>query len=74
MNVAFRSDSSFEIGTGHIHRCISIAREFKKKKSRVFFFAHEYKGNINNLIQEEFKLLKLPIQKNKNISKKKTNW
>tara|TARA_B100000902_G_scaffold399197_1_gene468926 strand:- start:3729 stop:5204 length:1476 start_codon:yes stop_codon:yes gene_type:complete len=71
MNVAFRSDSSFEIGTGHIHRCISIAREFKKKKSRVFFFAHEYKGNINNLIQQEFKLLKLPIQKNKNISKKK---
>ena len=38
MNIAFRTDSSFKLGTGHIHRCLSLAREFKKKKVNCYFF------------------------------------
>ena len=37
MNIAFRTDSSFSIGTGHIHRCLNIARKFKKKKQNAIF-------------------------------------
>lgn len=37
MNIAFRVDSSFTIGTGHVHRCLNLAREFKKKILNVIF-------------------------------------
>ena len=50
MNIAFRTDSSFSIGTGHIHRCLNIARKFKKKKTKCYFFTNDYPGNINKLI------------------------
>jgi len=70
MNVAFRSDSSFSIGTGHIHRCLNIARAFKKKKVKTFFFCSDEVGNVNNLIKREFKLCKLPkLITNKNLKK-----
>ena len=36
MNIGFRVDSSYKIGTGHIHRCLNLAKEFKKKKENVF--------------------------------------
>ena len=38
MNIAFRVDSSFKIGTGHIYRCLNLAKEFKKKKIKCVFF------------------------------------
>ena len=38
MNIAFRTDSSFTIGTGHVHRCLNIARKFKEKKLNAIFF------------------------------------
>ena len=59
MNIAFRTDSSYTIGTGHIHRCLNIARKFKKKKSKCFFFVNDYPGNINKIIQKEFALFNL---------------
>ena len=58
MNIAFRTDSSYTIGTGHIHRCLNIARKFKKKKINVFF-VNDYPGNINKIIQKEFALFNL---------------
>ena len=56
MNIAFRVDSSFKIGTGHIYRCLNLAKEFKKKKIKCVFFSNKQLGNINYLIQKEFDL------------------
>ena len=27
MNIGFRVDSSYKIGTGHIHRCLNLAKD-----------------------------------------------
>ena len=73
MNIAFRTDSSFKLGTGHIHRCLSLAREFKKKKVKIYFFCGDEAGNINKLIKNEFTLCELPKLIIKNISTNKQN-
>ena len=67
MNIAFRTDSSFTIGTGHVHRCLNLARKFKKKKSKCYFFTNDYPGNINKLIQYEFYRFKLSTKLTKNF-------
>ena len=73
MNIAFRTDSSFSIGTGHIHRCLNIARKFKIKKIKCYFFTNDYPGNINKLIQEEFTLCKISTKKKDGIYSDKVN-
>ena len=73
MNIAFRTDSSFSIGTGHVHRCMNIARKFQKRKTKCYFFANDYPGNINKLIQEEFSLCKILTKKKDSIYSDKDN-
>ena len=60
MNIGFRVDSSYKIGTGHIHRCLNLAKEFKKKKRKCFFFTKNFPGNVNNLIGKNFKVTNIP--------------
>ena len=43
MNIAFRTDSSFKLGTGHIHRCLSWQENLKKKSKLLFFFEYDRK-------------------------------
>ena len=48
MNIAFRVDSSSEIGLGHISRCITLADELKKNV-KYFLFVKKLK-----IIQKQF--------------------
>ena len=73
MNIAFRTDSSYLIGTGHIHRCLSLAREFKKKKIKCYFFCKENSGDINHLVKKEFNIRKLPLKYTNNFYTKKND-
>ena len=52
MNLAIRADSSESIGTGHIVRCISLAKELRKLGARVHFISKTYKGNILELVKK----------------------
>jgi len=70
MNIGFRTDSSYIIGTGHIHRCLNLAESFKKKRVNSFFISRNYPGNINNLIKKKFKLVELKCS---NLKKKPFN-
>ncbi len=72
MNIAFRTDSSLSIGTGHVHRCLNLARKFKKKTNSCYFFLNDFSGNINNLVKKEFKIFTYP-NKNFNYSNQKLN-
>ena len=74
MNIAFRTDSSFKLGTGHIHRCLSLAREFKKEKVNCYFFSNDDPGNINNLVKREFALYNLSKIYSKDIFTLKKNY
>ena len=50
-NIFFRVDSSFNIGFGHLNRCLILAEIFKKKKIKVHFICKNLKGNVTNEIK-----------------------
>lgn len=57
MRIAFRVDSSEIIGSGHLLRSISLAKEFKKNNIESIFFSKKLSGNLNKLITDsKFKL------------------
>ena len=69
MTFIFRCDSSEFIGSGHIRRCLNIAKEIKERGTDSIFISNSYNGNINKEIKKNFKLLELP-KKKINLKKK----
>lgn len=58
MNLVFRADSSIEIGTGHIMRCLSLCDQLKIKAT---FVSRELEGHVCDKIEEAgHKLIRLP--------------
>ena len=49
----FRVDSSYEIGSGHIMRCLTLADAFKLKNVECIFICRKHSGNLINLIQKK---------------------
>ena len=60
MDISIRTDSSHEIGSGHVIRCITLAKELTKNGHNCKFICRDLKGNLNSLIANEFKLDLLP--------------
>jgi UDP-2,4-diacetamido-2,4,6-trideoxy-beta-L-altropyranose hydrolase len=59
MNIIFRVDSSIQIGSGHVMRCLTLANEIRKKAS-VKFICRVRKGHLIKKIEAEgFEVLKL---------------
>ncbi|MCX5749172.1 MAG: UDP-2,4-diacetamido-2,4,6-trideoxy-beta-L-altropyranose hydrolase [Candidatus Saganbacteria bacterium] len=60
-NVIIRVDSSPEIGSGHLMRCLALADKLHEKGMQVSFICRELRGNICQLIDEKkHKLFHLP--------------
>ena len=68
----FRTDASFEIGSGHIIRCRNLARELASLGGEIFFITKDLKGNLINLLKDEFKTYKISC-KDKFIGKYKSD-
>lgn len=51
MNVFFRADASNVLGSGHIMRCITLAKELQKEH-QVNFICAEHEGNLIDLLIE----------------------
>ncbi|MCL6601298.1 MAG: UDP-2,4-diacetamido-2,4,6-trideoxy-beta-L-altropyranose hydrolase [Paenibacillus sp.] len=63
MNIIFRVDSSYEMGTGHVMRCLTLANELKKEKAKVSFICRELPGNLANYIRDKgYHVFLLPFQ------------
>lgn len=60
-SVVFRVDSSRQIGSGHLMRCLTLARGLKKAGASCSFVSRALDGNLNGLISSEgFTLIELP--------------
>tara|TARA_B100000989_G_C19533146_1_gene471613 strand:- start:11958 stop:13025 length:1068 start_codon:yes stop_codon:yes gene_type:complete len=81
MQVNFRVDSSKNIGSGHVIRCLRIANKLRDKNADCSFICKELSGNLIKLIKDQgFKVFLLPheiIKSNENSSivvDKLFNW
>lgn len=70
MNILFRTDSSFEIGTGHVMRCLTFAEKLTEKGAKCEFVCRNHKGNlIKEICKRNFFTYELPILTSKDSSK-----
>ena len=53
MKVAFRTDASIQIGTGHVMRCLTLANELTRQGHECWFVCREHPGNLGNLIASQ---------------------
>ena len=67
--IVFRVDSSSQIGSGHLMRCLTLAGQLKNKTD-IIFISRDLDGNLNKLIEKNgYRLLTLPkILENNNLS------
>ena len=76
MRILFRTDSSNIIGSGHVIRCIKLAKELKSNGHSIFFVSRDHEGNLIELIKKHFEVFRLNCS-NKYNSKKNdiyTKW
>ena len=52
MKIAFRTDASLIIGTGHLVRCLALADAFKSLGDECYFFCKELPVNLFELINQ----------------------
>ena len=73
MNIFFRVDSSNIIGTGHIIRCLKLAKYFENHN--IFFMCKKFNGNLNKkVIDNKFKLFELEIENDNTIISNVNTW
>jgi UDP-2,4-diacetamido-2,4,6-trideoxy-beta-L-altropyranose hydrolase len=68
MNVVFRVDSSMQLGTGHVMRCLALANKIKQEGGTATFICRNHDGHICSTIKEQghsviiFPLARLDIE------------
>ena len=67
MNVFIRTDASTEIGTGHVMRCLVLAKQLQKRNVTVYFICRKLAGNLISYIEEQgFPVISLQAVKSEN--------
>ncbi len=51
MKIAFRLDSSLQIGSGHVFRCLALSNWLRAKNAEVIFICRSLQGNLMPLIK-----------------------
>ncbi|WNS75210.1 UDP-2,4-diacetamido-2,4,6-trideoxy-beta-L-altropyranose hydrolase [Bacillus sp. DTU_2020_1000418_1_SI_GHA_SEK_038] len=51
MNVVIRTDASLEIGTGHVMRCVTLAKQLEREGANITFVCRNFPGNSILFIQ-----------------------
>lgn len=75
MNVFIRVDASVTIGTGHVMRCLALAKAASLRGLTVHFVCCEHNGAALDLIEKAgFALHRLPITANESLSAGYEGW
>jgi UDP-2,4-diacetamido-2,4,6-trideoxy-beta-L-altropyranose hydrolase len=62
MKIAFRTDASLKIGTGHVMRCLTLADALQEAGAQCHFICREHPGNLIELIRQRgFLVSVLPL-------------
>jgi UDP-2,4-diacetamido-2,4,6-trideoxy-beta-L-altropyranose hydrolase len=59
-SILIRCDASLSIGSGHVIRCRTLARELRRRGATVTFICRSQCGDLINLLEQEFSVLVLP--------------
>ncbi len=60
LTIVIRADSSQQMGSGHVMRCLTLADELRQRGAQVLFICRELPGNLINLIEEKgYQVLRL---------------
>lgn len=51
MRIIFRTDSSLQIGSGHVMRCLTLADELRQRGAGIVFVCREHPGNLISMIE-----------------------
>lgn len=61
MKIAFRTDASLQIGTGHVMRCITLAEALRERGAHCRFICRDFLGNLFDRIRQSgFEVFPLP--------------
>ena len=60
--ILVRCDASLSIGSGHVMRCRTLARELQRRGAAVTFLCRRQPGDLIRLLEQEFAVLALPEQ------------
>ncbi len=76
MKVVIRTDASIEIGTGHVMRCMTLAKQLRNEGATVTFLCRNFPGNSTVYIaQEGFEVVCLPfVGEVDNVEWIRNNW
>ncbi|QNG27768.1 UDP-2,4-diacetamido-2,4,6-trideoxy-beta-L-altropyranose hydrolase [Synechococcus sp. HK01-R] len=58
--ILIRCDASLSIGSGHVMRCRTLARELQRRGAQVSFLCRRQPGDLISLLEQEFTVLPLP--------------
>lgn len=58
--IVIRADASLLIGSGHVIRCRTLARELSRRGAEVTFVCRQQPGDLIQLLEREFPVLALP--------------
>jgi UDP-2,4-diacetamido-2,4,6-trideoxy-beta-L-altropyranose hydrolase len=53
MKIAFRVDASVQIGTGHVMRCLTLAKALRERGVECLFLSREHEGNLNEMLKSQ---------------------
>jgi UDP-2,4-diacetamido-2,4,6-trideoxy-beta-L-altropyranose hydrolase len=59
-SIIIRCDASLSIGSGHVMRCRTLARELHRRGAAVTFLCRRQHGDLINVLAQEFPVLDLP--------------
>jgi UDP-2,4-diacetamido-2,4,6-trideoxy-beta-L-altropyranose hydrolase len=62
MSIVFRVDASLDIGSGHVMRCLTLAKTLSELGAKISFICREHPGNLLELIRDRgFNSVALPF-------------